>query len=92
MKGSIVHMYRRDFSIDQYANIRGTCPIEYAVSATIIEFSFGGPRDCIHFAFDAAALQNLMELGREALEKHARLTEQPVSDNTVSGPANAVGS
>jgi hypothetical protein len=84
-------MRHRDFSIDQYANIRATCPVEYAVSATLIEISFGGPRDCIHFAFDVEALQNLMKLGSEALEKHARLTEQPVSDAAVSGVVNAVG-
>jgi hypothetical protein len=73
-------MHHRDISIDQYANIRGACPVEYAVSATLIEFSFGGPQDCIHFAFDADALQNLVKLGSEALEKHARLTEQPASE------------
>jgi hypothetical protein len=85
-------MGHRDFSIDQYANIRATCPIEYAVSATLIEISFGGPRDCIHFAFDAEALQNLMKLGSEALEKHAQLTDQPASDTVVSGLAvNSVG-
>src|SRR5438552_2541540 len=28
-------MHRRDFSIDQYANIRGTCLIEYAVWAAV---------------------------------------------------------
>jgi hypothetical protein len=84
-------MRHRDFSIDQYANIRATCPIEYAVSATVIEFSFGGPRDCIHFAFDVEALQTLMKLGSEALEKHAQLTEQPATDAAVGGPSNAVG-
>jgi hypothetical protein len=83
-------MRHGDFSIDQYANIRGTCPVEYAVSATIIEFSFGGPRDCIHFAFDADALQTLMKLGGEALEKHARLIEQPASDAATGGPVDAV--
>ena len=84
-------MNRHDFSVDQYANIRGTCPVEYAVSATVVEFSFGGPRDCIHFAFDVDALQNLMTLGSEALEKHARLTEQSASDDAVGGLTNAVG-
>jgi hypothetical protein len=83
-------MCHRDFSIDQYVNIQGACPVEYAVSATLIEFGFGGPRDCIHFAFDVDALQTLVKLGSEALEKHARLTEQPESNAAVSDPATVV--
>ena len=70
---------RHDLSIDTSATIRGTCPAEYVVDGTLIEFSFGGDRDGFQFAFDTDALRNLMKLGSEALAE----MEAPASTKSV---------
>jgi hypothetical protein len=87
MKGLDNHMHHHDVTIDPYATIRGTCPVEYAIDAKLIEFQFGGPRDGIHITFDTDALRNLVTVGSEALGRQAQLTEQhaaPAGDGLLT--------
>jgi hypothetical protein len=67
---------RHDLSVDTCATVRGTCPTEYIVDGTLIEFHFGGQRDGLQFAFDTDALRNLIKLGTEAL---AHIDTQPTT-------------
>jgi formate-dependent nitrite reductase cytochrome c552 subunit len=73
MKGNSMHHH--DVSLDPFATIRGTCPVDYAIDDALIEFHFGSARHGIHITFDADALRNLMTLGNEALDKQTRLAE-----------------
>jgi hypothetical protein len=41
--------------------------VEYLQCGNLVEFHFGGSRDGFHFAFDAAALRKLTDLGTVAL-------------------------
>jgi hypothetical protein len=43
--------------------------MRFRVSGNDIEFSFGGRYDPFDFVFNAEALRNFLELGREALQE-----------------------
>jgi hypothetical protein len=63
---------QHDLSLDACVTVRESCPVEYSVDGSLTEFSFGSHRDGLRVAFDAKALETLVQLGSRALsEQHA---------------------
>jgi hypothetical protein len=56
-------------SVDTCVTVRHGCPMEYVICGDRVEFSYGGPRNGFHFAYDASALAGLVRLGTEALSQ-----------------------
>jgi hypothetical protein len=63
-------MYNDDMTIGSWAAIRGRCTARHLVNdGDTVEFSFRSGSQTLELAFDAATLEDFVQLGSAALEE-----------------------